>query len=448
MVLRGRGDGLSAQGVGPWDSGDRDARRLARLHAELVDEFVPLPVDGPAGPALLTELFYALHPPVHEGRVPAYGAVVHLDPGGGAGGRPGGGAGGGAGGRPGGTVGATDATVPEGVPAASSRLDHRPDVELIGSRLDPAMQRMAADGRSTFVWRSTERPEGILTLARSHASEADLVGLRERLGDVVVIQRSLEGRVQAVTQEGVVLWTGVDWVFKPVANSYLAPLARLLPTADVDVLDALLELCVHGLSAKGVGATLVWWLDDSHPEGIDGAMAQSAYSLTVTDRRHHPALLNILSQVDRAVVVRRAGELKAVDVALLTSAESEARVSAWGGTRHSSARRYSYDQGRSVVFVVSADGPVSVFVDGASAAQVRVDPCRLGFTIARLEPDSEGEVVPCPSCKRELLIDVTDVPGWAGGPEVLGCPVCDEPITVDAYRAAIRGPVKLPAPHM
>ncbi len=416
-MLRRRGGRLSGDGVGPWETEDRDARRLARLHAELVDEFVPLPVDGPAGRALLTELFYALHPPVHEGRVPAYGAVVHLVAGDGE------------------------------VPAASSRLDHRPDVELIGAKLDATMQRMAADGRSTFVWRSATRPEGILTLARSHASEADLVGLRERLGDVVVIQRSLEGRVRAVTSEGVVIWTGVDWVFKPVANSYLAPLARLLPGADYDVLDALLELCVHGLSAKGVGATLVWWLEDSHPEGIDGAMAQSAYSLTVTDRRHHPALLNILSQVDRAVVVRRTGELKAVDVALLTSGEAEARVSAWGGTRHSSARRYSYDQHRSVVFVVSADGPVSVFVDGASAAQVRVDPCRLGFTIARLEPDSDGEVMPCPSCKRELLVDVTDVPGWAGGPEVLACPVCDEPIVVDAYRAAIRGPVKLPAPQ-
>jgi DNA integrity scanning protein DisA with diadenylate cyclase activity len=438
LVLRRRGDGLSIESVSPWDSRGRDARRLARLHAELVDEFVPLPVDGPAGSALLTELFYALHPPVHEGRVPAYGAVVHLDVD----------ADSGDGDRDGDPLAATGGTVPDGIPAASSRLDHRPDVELIGAKLDATMQRMAADGRSTFVWRSIDRPEGILTLARSHNSEADLVGLRERLGNVVVIQRSLEGRVRAVTQEGVVIWTGVDWVFKPVANSYLAPLARLLPDADRDVLDALLDLCVHGLSAKGVGATLVWWLDDSHPQGIDGAMAQSAYSLTVTDRRHHPALLSILAQVDRAVVVRRAGELKAVDVALLTSAESEARVAAQGGTRHSSARRYSYDQHRSVVFVVSADGPVSVFVDGASAAQVRVDPCRLGFTVARLDPDSDGQVVPCPACKRDLLVDVTDLPGWMGGPEVLPCPVCEEPITVDAYRAAIRGPVKLPAPQV
>jgi DNA integrity scanning protein DisA with diadenylate cyclase activity len=410
---------MSGNGAAPWP-GDRDARRRARLHAELVDELVPLPVDGPAGAALLAELSYALHPPVHEGRVPAYGAVVHLGPLPGA---------------------AAHGPAPEGVPAASSRLDHRPDVELIGTDLDPAMQRMAADGRSTFLWRSA-RPEGVLTLARSHAAEADLVTLRERLGDVAVIQRGVDGRVRVVTPEGVVIWTAVDWVFKPVAQSYLLPLARLLPQADHNVLGALLDLCVHGLSAKGVGATLVWWLDDGEVQGIDKATAQSAYSLTVTDRRHHPALLNALSQVDRAVVVKPTGELKAVDVALLTTPEAEARVAAWGGTRHSSARRYSYDQHRSVVFVVSADGPVSVFIDGASAAQVRVDPCRLGFTVGRLQPDGGGHVVVCPSCERDLLVDVTDVPGWAGGPEVLPCPVCDRPITVDAYRAAIRGPVK------
>jgi DNA integrity scanning protein DisA with diadenylate cyclase activity len=418
--LSGNGNGGGA-GAGAWEAEGRDARRIARLHAELVDELVPLPVDGPAGTALLTELFYALHPPVHEGRAPAFGAIVHLAPE---------------------ERGPIDGSPPDGVPAASSRLDHRLDVELIGATLDPPMQRMAADGQSTFVWRAPERPEGLVTLARSHAAEADLVGLRERLGDVAVIQRNFDGWVRVVTAEGVVIWTGVDWVFKPVARSYVAPLARLLPGVDADVLAALLELCVHGLSARGVGATLVWWLGEGPPQGINRATAQSAYSLTVTDRRHHPALLSICSQVDRAVVVRHTGELKAVDVALVTSAESESRVAPWGGTRHSSARRYSYDQHDSVVFVVSADGPVSVFVDGASAAQVRVDPCRLGFTIARLQPDSAGLVMGCPSCKRELLVDVTDIPGWAGGPEELACPVCDEPITVDAYRAAIRGPVK------
>jgi hypothetical protein len=95
--------------------------------------------------------------------------------------------------------------------------------------------------------------------------------------------------------------------------------------------------------------------------------------------------------------------------------------------------------------VVSEDGPVSVFSDGASAARVRVDPCRLGYTAADFGDIEGGEVLACPTCGRALLVDVTVIAGWRGGPEVLECPVCAGPVTVHAYRAAIRGPVKVPA---
>ena len=420
MVLRRRGSGLSGPerprdgAAAPGGPAERAARRIARLHAELIDELVPLPVDGPGGPALLAELFYALHPPIHEGRVPTFGAVVALG-------------------------------APESAAAASSLLDGRADVEVVGEALEPAMQRLAADGCSTFVWRTPAGPQGVVALARSHEDEADLVALRERLGDVVVVQRDRHGRVRAVTEDGVVIWNLVDWVFKPVAQGHLRLLTRLLPEADPHLLAELLDLCVHRLSAEGIGATLVWWLDDDEPTGLDRSTARSACSLSVAEPRHHPALLSILSQQDRAVVVRRDGELTAVDVALLSSAEAEAMTAPSGGTRHSSARRYSYDQPRSVVFVVSEDGPVSVFSDGASVAQVRVDPCRLGVTAAQFGVAEGGQVLPCPTCDRTLLVDVTDIPRWSGGPEHLWCPVCDGPIVVDAYRAAIRGPIKVPA---
>jgi hypothetical protein len=471
VVLRRRGDGLSAPGNlpepppgRPAEGAPRDARRLARLRAELVDELVPLPIDGPAGPALLAELDYALHPPIHEGRIPTYGAVVTLAP----------------------TAEATSAGVAadahgatatgEGCacPAdlvwrlprsAAARPATRPGhlgvvdghagaattvagVARLGDRLDPTMQRTAADGRATFLWRTPDRPDGLVTLARGHEFEADLVELREQFGDVVVVQRDRDGRVRAVTSEGVIIWNLVEWVFKPVARRHLRPLLRLLPGIDTSVLAALFDLCVHWLSAAGVGATLVWWLDDdgvddgSGPTGLDRSTAHPACSLSVADRRHHPALLSLLSQMDRAAVVRRDGELIEVGVGLVASAEALERIAPAGGTRHSSARRYAYDQPRSVVFVVSSDGPVTVFSDGASAAQVRVDPCRVGLPAEIAEDADAGEVMPCPSCGRQLLIDVTDVPGWTGGPEQLDCPVCGGPVTVNSYRAAIRGALK------
>jgi hypothetical protein len=467
VVLRRRGHALT-WGV---DEAAR-ARRIARLHGELADELVPLPIDGPAGPALLAELDYALHPPVHEGRIPTYGAVVDVgaDPA-----------------SPSGGAGACrlgpSALQPDSGDGVESRGSGRgPEVgqpfadrggaarpsqvgepfavgcRRIGARLDPDLQRMAADGRTTFTWRPLDRPGGLLTLARGHEHEADLVDLRELLGDVVVVQRDRAGQVRAVTSEGVVIWNTVEWVFKPAARRHLRALVRLMPGIDTVVLASLLDLCVHWLSAAGVGATLVWWLDDDGdgapdrvngagpgPGGLDRSTARPARSLSVADRRHHPAVLGLLAQVDRAAVVARDGELLEIGVGLVPSAESLVAVAAAGGTRHSSARRYAFDQPRCVVFVVSADGPVTVFSDGASAAQVRVDPCRVGLPAGITDAVSGGRDVTCPTCGRHLLVDVTDLPGWTGGPDVQPCPVCAGAVVVDVYRAAIRGALKGPS---
>src|SRR4051794_26636841 len=54
-------------------------RRLVRLRAELVEEQVPVSIDGPIGEVLLRELLYARDAPAHEGRPARYGAMVIND---------------------------------------------------------------------------------------------------------------------------------------------------------------------------------------------------------------------------------------------------------------------------------------------------------------------------------------------------------------------------------
>ena len=50
---------------------------------------------------------------------------------------------------------------------------------------------------------------------------------------------------------------------------------------------------------------------------------------------------------------------------LVPSKASERTVEPLGGTRHTSGRRYSYDDQLATVIAVSEDGPVSVFRGGA-----------------------------------------------------------------------------------
>ena len=56
--------------------------------------------------------------------------------------------------------------------------------------------------------------------------------------------------------------------------------------------------------------------------------------------------------------------LRQLGVRLVPSNAAEETVEAFGGTRHTSGRRYSYDDPFATVIAVSEDGPVSVLRNG------------------------------------------------------------------------------------
>jgi hypothetical protein len=384
------------------------SRRAARLREELVDLDVPLPIESPGGELLLEELDYARHPALHEGRAPRYGAVVSL----------------------GGTAPAWEQL------SAPTRL------EPAGS--DLAVLRRLADGRASFVVRRPEKADGLVCFDAVLASEAHAVHLR-RETNAFVIQRTGTGVVRVCGPEGVVTWDGTQWSFKPLAEHHAAAIRRLAPDVSPEVLAGLLELCVHWLSAGRIGATLVLSLlgDPRRLARVELSAAMSVPPLQVTRREHLPLLRSVLAQTDRAALVASDGMVTTLGVGLRPSDRAVSLVDSTGGTRHSSARRFSFDEPSVIVFVVSAGGPVSVFSDGAPAATVRSDPCRSGFTPVTLRttpPDPGGEAtVRCERCGRALLIDEIRFSGWRGGSEQLSCPVCGAGIVLDVYRAAIRG---------
>jgi DNA integrity scanning protein DisA with diadenylate cyclase activity len=92
--------------------------------------------------------------------------------------------------------------------------------------------------------------------------------------------------------------------------------------------------------------------------------ALSIPPMDVTCREHRSPLLSVLAQSDRAALVTPDGHIDTIGVALRPSRSSTEAVDPSGGTRHTSARRFSFDEPQSVVFVVSAAGPMSVFQHG------------------------------------------------------------------------------------
>lgn len=372
-----------------------DRRRLDRLRGELVDEQVPLPLDGPGGEALLEEVGFARQPPVHEGRPPRYGVVV--------------------------AVGA------EVVPPAA--------VSWIGAEgLDLAELRRCADGRSSFVARGPDGRTGLMALEHTVEHEADIV--RFRPPGTVLVQRTAGGLVRICTHDGIITWDSMNWRFKPSAVQLTERVAPMLADVDPAVLGDLLDLGVHWLSAGRVGATVVWHLAEGPLSGVDRASVVPAPDLALTERAHRSSWLSLLNQLDRAVVVDRVGALAEVAVTLGASAEASDTVPPLGGTRHTSARRFSFDHADAVILVVSEDGPVSVFTGGAEVGAAAADTCRSGPDLFRVDHDP-GAIrdEDCPHCGRRLHVAVAEFPAWAGGPDDVECPVCERTFAVRAFRA-------------
>src|SRR5207248_11354773 len=71
-----------------------------------------------------------------------------------------------------------------------------------------------------------------------------------------------------------------------------------------------------------------------------------------------------LPQVDGAAVFDADGVLRQLGVRLVRSNQAEEPVEPIGGTRHTSARRYSHDDPLATIIAISDDGPVSVFRNG------------------------------------------------------------------------------------
>jgi hypothetical protein len=312
-------------------NGEVLTRAHERLREELDDDGIVLPGGPVEVETLLAELEHARRPPLHEGRVPLYGAIV--------------------------------------VPEDRSLLERDNLVELIELDLPIDRCRSFADGRSTFLVRRADGPPLLACFRRTVQYEADLVDLELATGTTIV-QRTVNGVPRLFTPTGVVEWSGHGWRFRPSARQHLPAVVAAVPEASRDLLAGLLDLAVHWLSPSRIGATFLLDLDprahDDH--GLDRSHSLPSPDLSVTVRHHYAAVYAVLSQTDLATLVAADGRVTQFGVGLRSSEESEAEVRLEAGMRHRSAARYTWDHHHTVAFVVSEDGPVTLFRRGATIA--------------------------------------------------------------------------------
>jgi DNA integrity scanning protein DisA with diadenylate cyclase activity len=181
--------------------------------------------------------------------------------------------------------------------------------------------------------------------------------------DSTLVQRHPAGTVRVVGRFGVLRYENFRWHHERPVGSWIDAVTACAEHGDPEVLEALLEFAVHDLGALGIGSLLIY-----RPNGHDGPAVEERLPtpppLQIRKPAHLAPLRHALTQVDGATVFDADGVLRQLGVRLVPSSAAEADVEPFGGTRHTSGRRYSRDDPFATVIAVSEDGPVTVFRDG------------------------------------------------------------------------------------
>jgi hypothetical protein len=304
------------------------ARRLRRLAEELEESGLPSEGSDAFREMLVEEIDWALRPPVHERRPVSSGTILEAmsDP----------------------------ETWASGV-----------DLEITRGRTDEqplSAARRFADGLSSWLLRRTDGTNEWMVFDRPAGSERDLVVLAGVL-DATIIQRHPDWSVRVVGRFGVLRWQGFGWHYEPPVSSWIDTVAASSEHGDPEILEALLEFAVHDLGSRGIGSLLIY-RPDAEPGPPVEERLPTPPPLNVLRAPHLAPLRHALAQIDGAAIFDAEGVLRQLGVRLVPSNAAEETVEAFGGTRHTSGLRYSFDDPLATVIAVSEDGPVSVLRNG------------------------------------------------------------------------------------
>lgn len=302
--------------------------RLRRLADELIEEGVGFVIADDRRLTVLEELDYALRPPVHERRVPSYGAIIG----------------------------------PSSSADAWTATTHLSVERLPTAQYGDAEIRRFADGISSWAIRAGGGVDELAVFDRSASSERDLVILAAA-SEGIVVQRHPAGVVRVVGSEGVARRDLAGWHLEPPLDRWLDDIPGCRKEGSLTTLGILLDFAVHDLGARGVGSLLIMNETGDLANGHELRLPEPP-ALRIDQPHDLAPLRHALAQTDGATVFDETGTLRRMGVRLVPSQEAEREVKPIGGTRHTSARRYSFDEPDAIVIVVSEDGPVTVLRGG------------------------------------------------------------------------------------
>lgn len=362
---------------------------LKHLHAELEKAQVPVAkyhVDNP----FLHEADYALRPHQHEGKIVPYGFI-----------------------------------------SVGTQKSLKDCTRVSSEEITINKAREIADGKSIFVIIEANQYAGLLILQQPEETEYSLVAFQKKLDGVIGVTSS-NGTTRFFSKNGIAIHELRNWRIKPNIKITTEIIRRSVPMINCSDVSKILEFCFYSLSANKTGATLVWFLREPDSTAFIAAKPQmdtQALHINLLSSQNLLPLQSILERNDGAALISPVGDVIGIGAHLQQSEKSTRLIAAYSGTRHTSARRFSYDWAESIIFTVSSDGPVSIFSDGLKTTELdSFNAAVIADHYRSITPenhiDHSSWNVTCSECGKISIIDEIVVSGWKDR-ETVSCKLCD-----------------------
>lgn len=284
---------------------------------------------------------------------------------------------------------------------------------------DEEQLRNAADGKSTLRYSTKDKSRQLLRLKRPLNSQDECSALASWVNGVVVRVSSNHVIWVASGDFVTTIDTKAGWN-RPSTIQIVSELMQLVPDTDRDALSAIAKLAYARFSPEKIGTTLLYSLAEDRADHQSAGTPMRNRNLNAKNLADWPLIEHELKHTDGAAVFERGGLLLRKSVMLDPTPQSTA-IRTERGARHTSACRHTFDRSDILAFVVSADGPVTVFSDGVPSRSLILSEQEMPWN------PSGGEMwaaeQECPNCRVRLLIRRVILYGFREREEAF-CPIC------------------------
>lgn len=301
-----------------------------------------------------------------------------------------------------------------------------------------------ANGKNLFVYYDNEEYEGLIKLDKEITTELDLINLIRNSSKPNICIRNKDGVVTYTVGNDFLIQKHRQWRCKFSTENAIQSIVNHYSAAPTDLIKKILDIMYYCLSPKGVGATIILMLNKSVPahQMLDIRNNIDFLNLNIDNQADIIVLENIATTNDGAIIISFDGKIIGFNAHLHHTENSKDIIPSESGTRHTSARRFSYDNPNCLALVVSSDGPVTIFSDGAIIHKMEEEylsgiPLLDTYEyIIKNIPEKKDEVshyrqqTTCLRCKKNYNIESVRLGGWNEHAQAK-CYVCNEDLISD-----------------